>query len=206
MFTSNSLLLFPLIFLMALAGAPRASAAPLTTVPFVDLTRYMGKWYEIAAIPQDFQRQCVSGTTAEYEILEKNLVRVVNSCETENHSRSVSEGRAKVTDKKTNAKLKVTFAHIGDKYFFAFGGKYWITYLDPDYRFAIVGHPDRKYGWILARDPAIAQSDLQILALELKIREYDTCQFIITPHKNGYQTKSRLCDVATMDTLHMDPE
>lgn len=200
LFKLNALLLLPLL----LAGIPASAAEPLTTVPFVDLTRYAGKWYEIASIPQYFQRNCVSDTTAEYEILGKNRVRVYNSCETAEHTRIASEGRAKVTDSESNAKLKVTFAHLGRSYFYTFGGKYWITYLDSNYHFAIVGHPNRKYGWILARDPAISMENLQVLTLELKMRGYDTCAFMITPQKNGFLTKSRLCDVVTVDSLRQE--
>lgn len=195
----RTLLILPLLF-----TSSYLQAEELTTVPRVDLARYSGKWYEIASIPQYFQRKCVSDTTAEYTVIAKNRVQVLNSCETAERTRIASEGRAKVVDAQTNAKLKVTFAHVGDNYFYTFGGKYWITYLDPDYRFVIVGHPNRKYGWILARDPAIHQEDLAVLTVELKIRGYNTCDFIVTPQKNGYLTKSRLCDVVTVDALQQD--
>jgi hypothetical protein len=55
-----------------------------------------------------------------------------------------STGRAKVVDMETNAKLKVSF-------FGPFWGNYWIIDLDPDYRWAVVGEPKRKYLWILSR-------------------------------------------------------
>lgn len=204
MFTLKTVLKTGVLAATFLVSATASAAEPLTTVPYVDLSRYAGKWYEIASIPQYFQRNCASDTTAEYTVIAKNRVRVYNSCETADHTRIASEGRAKVVDSQTNAKLKVTFAHIGDSYFYTFGGKYWITYLDPDYRFVIVGHPNRKYGWILARDPAIHQDDLAILTVELKIRGYNTCEFLITPQKNGFLTKSRLCDVVTVDVLKQD--
>lgn len=194
-----------LVFLFLLICGGFASAAePLITVDHVDLTRYVGKWYEIASIPQYFQRKCVSDTTAEYEVVGKNRIRVYNSCETEDHHRIASEGRAKVVDTQTNAKLKVTFVHIGDNYFFTFGGKYWITYLDSNYRYAIVGHPNRKYGWILSREPSLPESTLHMLITELKIRGYDACQFMMTPQKDGYTTRGSLCDLVSVDTLEQE--
>ncbi|MBS1969627.1 MAG: lipocalin family protein [Bdellovibrionales bacterium] len=193
-----------LVFLFLLVCGGFASADPLTTVDHVDLTLYVGKWYEIASIPQYFQRKCVSDTTAEYEIIGKNRVRVYNSCETEDHRRIASEGRAKVVDTETNAKLKVTFAHIGDNYFYTFGGKYWITYLDSNYRYAIVGHPNRKYGWILSREPSLPESTLHMLITELKMRGYDACQFMMTPQKGGYSTRGSLCDLVSVDTLEQE--
>lgn len=181
--------MFSLFFAIALA------APPLTTVDHVDLTRYVGKWHEIASIPQFFQRKCVSDTTAEYQILPDQKIRVYNSCTTKEGERIYSEGRAKVVDPLTNAKLKVTFSHLGDRYFYLLGGKYWIIDLDTNYNYAIVGHPSRKYGWILARDPALSENTLRELHRSLKERSYDTCAFIITPQKGGATAKARLCDV-----------
>ncbi len=56
------------------------------------------------------------------------------------------EGKAWVVDKTSNAKLKVQF-------FWPFSGAYWIIELDPDYQWAVVGHPNRNYLWILSRTP-----------------------------------------------------
>lgn len=116
----------------------------LETVQQVDVKRYMGRWYEIASFPQSFQEGCTC-TVAEYELMANGKVRVTNSCDVEG-KRKVATGKAWVTDKKTNAKLKVTF-------FWAFSGKYWIIDLAEDYSYAVVGHPNRKYLWILSRTP-----------------------------------------------------
>ena len=51
-------------------------------------------------------------------------------------------------DKVTHAKLKVWF-------FWPFKGDYWIIDLDPDYQWAVVGVPSRKYLWILSRTPTL---------------------------------------------------
>ena len=103
-----------------------ADKTGLKTVASVDLSRYMGKWYEIAAIPMYFERNCHGETTAEYTLLPDGLVKVVNSCDTASHKRIAAEGRAKVTDAKTNARLKVTFLNWFGWRWFA-GGDYWIT-------------------------------------------------------------------------------
>lgn len=57
-------------------------------------------------------------------------------------------GRARVVDETTNAMLEVSF-------FRPFWGDYWIIDLDPEYQWAVVGHPGRDYLWILAREPAL---------------------------------------------------
>ncbi len=122
-------------------------AKPLEAVPHVELDRYLGTWHEIATIPQRFQKGCV-GVTAEYSLRKDGDVQVVNTCHEGTLDGNVKRvvGKAWVVDKKTNAKLKVRF-------FWPFSGSYWIIGLAPDYTWAVVGHPNRKYLWILCRSP-----------------------------------------------------
>ncbi|MFH2095796.1 MAG: lipocalin family protein [Bacteroidota bacterium] len=118
----------------------------LKTVGSVDLDRYMGKWYEIAAYPHKFEMGC-SCTTAEYELTDKDYVRVINSCK-RNGSVSSIEGKAFIQKGSNNSKLKVQF-------FWPFRGKYWIIDLADDYSWAVVSHPSKNYLWILARKPSM---------------------------------------------------
>jgi apolipoprotein D and lipocalin family protein len=135
--------------MIAATMASAAGAAPLDVVPHVDLQRYLGTWYEIATIPQRFQKGCV-GVTAEYSLRPNEDIQVVNTCikETLDGEVSVVRGKARVVDRTTNARLKVSF-------FWPFWGAYWIIGLDADYQWAIVGHPNRKYLWILSRSPRL---------------------------------------------------
>jgi apolipoprotein D and lipocalin family protein len=124
-------------------------AAPLSTVTSVDLARYLGKWYEIASYPAWFQKGC-TGSTADYSLLPDGRIRVVNRCFKGSLDGPLkrSSGKAEVVDKATHAKLKVWF-------FWPFKGDYWIIDLDPDYQWAVVGVPSRKYLWILSRTPTL---------------------------------------------------
>ncbi len=116
----------------------------LEVVPHVDLNRYLGKWFEIAHLPARFQEGC-SETTATYSLLPDGKVSVLNEC-TRNGKVERAKGKAKVVDKTTGAKLRVTF-------FWPFYGDYWIIKLGNDYEYAVVGTPNRKYLWILSRTP-----------------------------------------------------
>lgn len=185
-----------LALLFMLSGTPsvaaKASSEP-TPVPFVDLTRYVGLWYEIASIPQSFQKQCVSNVTAEYAPTEDSLIKVVNSCQEENGAVSQAEGRAKVEDPQSNAKLKVTFVKMVD-WIFTFAGDYWVIDLAPDYSYAVVGHPTRDYGWILSRTPSMSHETLRGIESRLRSQGYDTCRLLTTPQNNGLHEKKPLCE------------
>jgi len=175
-------------------SSPSFAAAERELVPVehVDLTRYQGKWYEIASIPQFFQRKCVKNTMANYNLVSSDLVSVENSCVTKDDNTIKSEGRAKPQDS-TNAKLKVTFAKLFDNYLFWFSGKYWVIYLEPNYQYAIVGHPTRDYGWILSRSPDLSADTLKELIHFLKVSGYDPCRFQTTPQDKGLSVKKSLC-------------
>lgn len=130
-----------------------AVSQTLQTVPFVDLNKYAGKWYEIASFPQRFQKGC-NCTTATYTLSDKGFVVVENRCNKDSVTGKVSyiKGKAFVVKNSGNAKLKVQF-------FWPFRAKYWIIDLADDYSYAVVSHPNKKYLWILSRtttlDPTI---------------------------------------------------
>ena len=163
------------------------------TVPSVDLNRYIGRWYEVASIPQFFQRKCVRNTTAEYSLAQDGMIKVVNSCETESGERTVAEGRAQVVDTVTNSKLKVTFVKfIG--WIFAFGGNYWILDLSPDYSYAVVGDPTLKYLWILSRESSLNFSNYVAIEKNLKEIGYDTCSILTSIQTDGLSQRQPLCE------------
>jgi apolipoprotein D and lipocalin family protein len=156
------------------AGSPATgSEGGLSTVAHVDLQRYAGKWYEIARYPNRFQRECAGETTATYTLRENGTVAVVNECRSAQGKLKRAEGTAKVTDKTSNAKLKVTF-------FWPFYGKYWILELGPDYDYAVVGEPSRRYLWILSRTPHMDEALYERLTKRLAEAGYDPAKLLRT--------------------------
>jgi len=139
----------------------------LQTVPFVDLDKYSGKWYEVASYPQRFQKGC-HGTTAEYTTTKKGYVIVENRCNKDSLAgkKSYIKGKAFVEKNSGNAKLKVQF-------FWPFSGKYWIIDLAEDYSYAVVSHPNRKYLWILSRTPHMNETVYQQIRNRLEEKGFD---------------------------------
>jgi len=147
----------------------------LKTVKQVDLNNYVGLWYEIAKIPNSFQDHCAYGTTAEYKLLKDSRIEVINKCYEKDGESDVADGIAKVIDKKSNAKLEVSFFSIfGIR---PFWGDYWIIGLDEDYKWTVVGTPSRKYGWILSRTPDLAEETMQHIFSILKEQHYNPDDF-----------------------------
>ena len=129
------------------------SSANLETVKTVDIQKYAGTWYEIARLPNRFEKgmDCV---TANYSIKENGKIEVLNKgrLPAKNNKMKDIKGTAWVPDAQFPGRLKVRF-------FWPFSGDYYIIALNEDYKYALVGSPSRKFLWVLAResqlDPAI---------------------------------------------------
>ena len=150
-----------------------SSNKTLEVVPHVDLNRYLGKWYEIAHLPARFQDGCTD-TTATYTLADDGNIAVLNECRKNGKVRR-AQGKAKVVDKRTGAKLKVTF-------FWPFSGDYWIIDLGKDYEYAVVGTPNRKYLWILSRTPHMDDTLFSQLLDFVQSKGFDVNRLIKTSH------------------------
>lgn len=170
--TGNVMLVFMLSSAL-LAGMGSERKEELGVVASVDLSRYVGQWYEIARLPNRFQKKCADSVTANYTLRSDGSIRVVNRCRKPSGEFTTATGKAKVVDRKTNAKLKVTF-------FWPFYGKYWILDLGPNYEYAVVGDPSRDYLWILSRTPKIDEALYQQLLAKMAAQGFPTDRMIRT--------------------------
>jgi len=154
------------IIILASCSSPMKT---LTTVPALDLNKYSGKWYEIARLPNSFEKGLVC-CTAEYSFREDGKIKVVNSGYKESEPgtfKSVT-GKAWLPDINEPGRLKVQF-------FWPFAAGYYVFHLDDaNYSYALVGNPSRKYLWILARDPQLDETLYQELVEVAKNNDFDT--------------------------------
>ena len=161
--------------------AQEKSTQPLEVVPSVDLNRYKGTWYEIARMPFKYQSQCAGDVTATYTLLDDGAIKVVNRCRKENGEIDEAEGRAKLASSDgPNTKLKVRFAPAFLSFLPFVWGDYWIIDLAPDYSYAVVGEPGRKYLWVLSRAPLMDEAILQGILDRAKQKGYDLTGLIRT--------------------------
>jgi len=157
---------------------------PLHVVDEVDLERYAGTWYEIARLPNRFQNRCASDVTATYTILDNDQIKVVNRCRKSDGTFIEAEGRARRAGKnEPNSKLKVRFAPRILSFLPFVWGDYWIIQLDPDYRYAVVGDPGRKYLWVLARDPEMEDAMLEEILHRTSEQGYNVTEVTRTEHR-----------------------
>jgi len=165
--------IFIVVTLIFLAACSGGNYPPLDVVDKVEIDKYMGKWYEIARLPNSFEEGCFC-ITAEYSVIDETTLRVVNSCREDSADGELDQanGKAFVVEGSNNAKLKVQF-------FWPFKGDYWIIELDQEnYDWVVVGSPSRKYLWILARTPKIDENLLNSLLDKASQKGFDISKII----------------------------
>lgn len=142
-----------------------AGTDSLKTVSSVDVQKYAGKWFEIASMPNRFQKNC-DCSTAEYAVRPDGKIDVVNSCNNNKKmKRDTVTGVASPVNS-SNSHLKVKFK--------VFSGDYQIIALAPDYSYAMVATGDRKYLWILSRKKLLEEETIKKLVKQAQDQGFNT--------------------------------
>ncbi|HET9013099.1 MAG TPA: lipocalin family protein [Gemmatimonadaceae bacterium] len=159
----------------ALAGQERSDA--VRAIPSLDLEGYAGRWHEVARLPNRFQARCASNVTATYELLRDGAIRVVNVCLTAEGDSVRAEGRARLADQRGPAsRLKVRFAPAILSFLPAVWADYWVLDLTEGFQAALVGSPDRRYLWVLSREPQLDQVTYARLLGTAAAQGFDTAR------------------------------
>ena len=174
-----SLILLPVLGLSE-ADADDAETKSVQVVPSVDLSRYTGKWYEIARLPNRFQKDCIGEVTATYSLVGEGQLKVINECRKQGGiARAEGEARIRAKDG-ANSKLKVRFAPSWLKWLPFVWGDYWIIELAPDYSYSVVGTPDRKYLWVLSRAAEMEEGTYKRLIEKAAAEGFDVSKLMKT--------------------------
>ena len=151
------------------------ASKPVPTLPVVDnfeLERYLGKWYEIARLPNYFE-DGLSEVTAEYTRHPDGTIEVVNRGRKAGKVRQIS-GRVR---------LDAAFPGTGAlevSFFLPFYQPYRIVKLADDYRFSVVTGATAKYLWVLSRTPKLSEADGREIASFLRTAGIDGTQLIFS--------------------------
>lgn len=178
--------------LLATAVPSPAGAAPaevdtgaVRPVAEVDVQRYAGDWYQVAAIPAIFEIQCFKNVRARYDVQPDGTIGVRNSCRTIIGTTSAVTGRARSENPPANSVLTVSFLKLGGEWRYFGGPNYVVIGLDPEYRWAVVGDPDRSSGFVLSREPALTADQTAAAKAVLTANGYDLCDFRTTRQDGG---------------------
>ena len=164
------------IFLMALSAMlfTGCESAKLdnSTVKSVDLSRYLGSWYEIARFDHSFERG-MEYAMAHYTMRDDGKIDVLNT--------GIKDGRAK--DAKGIAKTTNQQGLLRVSFFGPFFSDYRIMLLDENYQYVLVGGSTNRFLWILSRTPQLDEPTLSLILAEADRRGYDTTRLLWVKQK-----------------------
>jgi apolipoprotein D and lipocalin family protein len=166
-----------LLAVMTSALAGQSGIGSVRAVPSLDLSRYAGLWYEQARLPNQFQNRCAARVTAEYTVLPDSTVRVLNRCVDGEGKLVSAEGRARLAQRGGPAsRLRVRFAPAIFSFLSMVWADYWVLDLTEDYGAALVGTPDRRYLWVLSRQPELDSVSFDRLLATASAQGFDLRQ------------------------------
>jgi len=171
-----------------------APAAALTPLAEFNVSRYQGRWYEIAAMPGAFRNQCQRDVQVEYLPEDGGALIVRNHCRRPDGSLLESEGRGRALDPDVQSVLKVTFVQALGIWWYPFGRNQTVIAADPGDRWLVIGDPTLRYGRVIAREPVLGAKDLRAVDAALAAEGYDRCAFLIRPQASGAGQTKRLCE------------
>lgn len=148
--------------------------------PRVDLPRFAGRWFEVARLPASFERGCNRDVMAQYT-LDNGELRIVNRCRQRSGRVRLATGVGRPVRGGNDARLKVSFAPTWLRWLPGTWEPYWILRIDPEYRTALVGTPDRKFLWLLSRAPQMDNAQFLRLVDHAREQGYDVSRLAVTP-------------------------
>ncbi|MBD8059374.1 lipocalin family protein [Cellulomonas sp. JH27-2] len=172
------------------AAAPAAAPQPVASV---DLSRYVGSWYQVAAVPAIYEVQCAKNVTATYAANPDGTVAVTNRCATWFGGTSTVKGNARVGNAPANSSLTVSFVKLGGSWLYFGGPNYQVLGLGTSYDWAVVGDPSRVSGFVLSRTPALTAAQLADVRATLAANGYDACDLKLTKQDGGSSSRAALC-------------
>lgn len=170
---------FKVIYSVFLLGCLSACAGnamnEIKPVQQVDLPKFMGDWYVIAAIPTMIETQA-------YNAIENYQLNADGTIATTfTYYKGAFDGPFKEYHPKGFVVPNTGNAIWGMQFIWPIKADFRIAYLDPDYQRTIIARNARDYVWIMARTPQIADTDYEAMVKAVKDMGYDTSKLRKVP-------------------------
>jgi len=175
------LLLFAVFFSFSVFAEEKKSE--VKTVDYVDLKLGGGKWYEIARVARGHEEGLV-GVTASYIILPDGNIKIVNTAyeNTLDGRFKIITGKAKIIDKKTNAKIRASYR-------WPFWGNYGVLEVGKNYDYVVIGNLNRKSLWVVSRKPQMNEKLYEEILKRAEKQGYDITKLEKPPQKAEKEKK-----------------
>lgn len=156
-----------------------------------ELNRYLGLWYEIGRLPLRYEDDTATDVTAQYSLNDDGTIHVDNRCYDRFGEPTQALGQAE-PDAEHAGRLRVTFLPAGMRWVPFTHADYWVLRIDAEYHYALVGTPNHKSLWLLAREPHIHPDVEDSYLTEAARQGYELESWIRTPQSGGRVTDDQL--------------
>ncbi len=147
------LLIFCSLLMAGCAGNKMNEIPPeIPLVKQVDLAKFMGDWYVIAAIPTKIETESYNAIE-NYKLNDDGTIAT-----TFTFNKGAFDGKAKKYEPKGFVRPNTGNALWGMQFIWPIKAEYRITYLDENYQRTIIARNARDYVWIMARTPQITEA------------------------------------------------
>ncbi|MFP4547269.1 MAG: lipocalin family protein [Fidelibacterota bacterium] len=155
-----------LLMVIFLTTACKNEEADMDTVKQVDINKFMGDWYVQGIIPNFIEKGAANGVES-YQLKKDNVVQIQYTFQ-KNGKTKTMDAKAFIQDD-TNAFWKVQFI-------WPLKLPYLVIDLAEDYSYTVIGIPNKKYVWIMSRQPNMPDSTYTTILDRLDKIGYDTAQ------------------------------
>lgn len=146
-----------------------------TPVSKVDLHRYSGTWYSLYSIPTMFDKGSRETTTI-YTFNKEGYLDVKTTCrKPDNGIRTMSSKLFPSTD--------IASGELKAQFIWPIKIDYWIIELADDYSYVVVGHPDKKFLFIMSRSKKMPARQYQEIVDRCKAKGYDVSKLSSQKHQ-----------------------
>ena len=149
---------------------------PLVAVGYLDLQRYMGRWYLIANIPYFAERGNV-GVYVEYSMRDDGLIDDKYTAQDAfDQPPFTKDGEIEITNPITNSEGRITFLT-------PIWQDYAVIYIDKEYQYSLVAHPSRDYCWLFSRTPTMPENIYREMLAAARANGFDPARILKVPQK-----------------------
>ena len=152
---------------------------PIDTVDYVDLDRFMGKWYVIANIPTFIEKDAHNATET-YRLESDGTIAT-----TFRFNKGGLDGPVKTYHPRGFIRDNQSNAVWGMQFVWPFKAEYLVIYLDENYSLTVIGRTKRDYVWIMAREPVIPDDKYSLILDFLQEQEYDISKVQKVPQQDN---------------------
>jgi len=156
-----------LLLIALMVSGTVLTAKKLKMVDYVDIPRYMGDWYVIAVIPNFIEKNAVNSIES-YSLNEDGTIAVRYT-----YLKGSPQCKAKLMRPKGKIYNTTTNSEWRMRVFWPVWAKFMIIYLSEDYRYTVIGVPNRKMLWIMSRTPQMTEADYSAVIKKLKKQDYN---------------------------------